>query len=206
MHTTMLLDRHGERVAAYETLTGAELAVDHLRAFGDDPGDVMIVPADVSPAAAVIGRTRWRTAVATGVTTGAVTSLVAVGLLWDRTALSGGWLATLILAGITAGVCIGVAIAVLDRRTDANRGLPADIMRAERFEVRCTRRTDAARHTLARWWNPSARPASGSPPTSTVRNAVEPRSGPLERAVGAGRHPVGRIDDAREGLRHAVRP
>lgn len=59
MHTTMLLDRHGERVAAYETLTGAELAVDHLRAFGDDPGDVMIVPADVSPAAAVIGRTRW---------------------------------------------------------------------------------------------------------------------------------------------------
>lgn len=168
MHTTMLLDRHGERVAAYETLTGAELAVDHLRAFGDDPGDVMIVPADVSPAAAVIGRTRWRTAVATGVTTGAVTSLVAVGLLWDRTALSGGWLATLILAGIAAGVCIGVAIAVLDRRTDANRGLPRTS--CERSASRCAAHVGPTRRGT-RWRaggtrRPDQRPAHHRPQRS----------------------------------------
>jgi hypothetical protein len=150
-------DRRGERVAAYETLRGAAMAVEHLGDLGDDVRDVTIMPAAVQYVPDPTPLIRWRTAASAAGFTGLLAGAIGAAARWLDDGLSAAGLAAFLVLGAVAGMVTGVAVAGLDRRRDSAASAPD--LRAGWYEVVCVERPDARNHALARWWDPDARPA-----------------------------------------------
>src|SRR4051794_34217319 len=143
-------ERRGRRVASYQTLSGAALAVERLHEHGYGP-DISVHPDDIGAIAAPElpepdRRRRGRGLI--GLSTFVVATLC---LLWLGVAP--------VVAGPIAFVAaLGAWTAAWWRHArHVRRARRADtLLRARRFDICCERRSEEADHLLATWWDPHA--------------------------------------------------
>jgi hypothetical protein len=149
-----------ERVGSYETLDGAALAVSHLVELEYDPGDVAIAPRDFD----VVETSRLRDRVRGSAIRGAVAAGAVIGAAGVVATIGFGELVRFVLplalVATLVGAGAGIVAALVGHRraslfVDPNqaRGLTPT-----RFDVVVDRWAGGARHELARWWDPAARP------------------------------------------------
>lgn len=149
----------GERVGSYQTLAGAQLAVEELVRRGYDPADLAIRPRDLRAERTAA----FRRCVASGSLIGA---LAALGALVAAIATTSGAVSVVRVAlNVALGALVGLAIgvgwsALRSWRASRESRDGAERLQAERFEVMSSARTARASYLLARWWNPAARPAA----------------------------------------------
>ena len=165
MNRTQTTD-HAVVVAAYETLDGAERAATHLVTLGYSEHDVGIAPRSFEE----VDPHPLRRLLATGVRRGAIGGVIGASALALGRELGLRTLVESILPvvawGVLAGVVIGGLVAVATYRRQRARAAftpPKDIA-PTRYEVVVDRDPDRARHGLARWWDPAARPTRWQQP------------------------------------------
>ena len=149
------VDCYGDRVASYRTARGASLAARRLDEEGFPTDLVRVRPSGLSLLDTALvdppRRPRRNRAVA-------FAGLVGVALV----ASSGPSMAA-VAAAFVASVAAGLVFLMADdaylrafaRRVDR----ASELVRAERFDILCSRRADEANHLLATWWHPDAPPA-----------------------------------------------
>jgi hypothetical protein len=149
-----------DQVATYSTADGAARAVEHLVQLNHDPADVAIAPRDFE----TVDTDRLRDRAVRGARTCAILSALVLFVVTAGRTMGAGRLLSAVVVPTVIGVlvasAIGAVVGMISRRFDASRvGRPRHEVRATTFVVVAGRRAGAARHDLARWWNPAAHPA-----------------------------------------------
>ena len=161
MPSTKLHGLQRERIGSFQSLEGAARAVSHLVELRYDPDDVAIEPKRFE----VVARGRLRDRLRRGFGRGALVGALTMSAAAVTTAIGLDRLVRSILPSVAiaagVGACIGIVAAVVHHRRSS---FLADVssapqLRPTTFDVVVDRRqTDAARHDLARWWDPAAPP------------------------------------------------
>jgi len=161
MHACTLLDTTADLYldqacrCRYADLRGAALAVEHLRRRGFDAGDVEVRPRGLRlrPAALAVVSESLRRLVAI-IVGGAVAIVTLVLRGWGAAEL-----ATATVAATVAGSLVYAAEAVALRWRRSRIARDASVVEVNAFDVVVASDAARAEGELARWWNPSARPA-----------------------------------------------
>jgi hypothetical protein len=155
-----------DAVAAYTSVDGAQRAVAHLVSLGYDERDLGIGPRDFE----VVDQHPLRRRLGRWLRVGAITGTSAMAVI----AIGGevGWRALVdsvlpaVVWGAVVGMVLGIVVALVSyRRRKAVEFAPSpDLVAPTRFEVVVNHDQDRARHGLAKWWDPQARPAAWRQP------------------------------------------
>jgi hypothetical protein len=153
-----------ERIASFESLDGAARAVSHLVELKYSPEGVAIAPNQFE----VVAHARLLDRVRYGLGRGAAIGALTMGTIAVASALGVSRLVGSILPAVVAaaavGACLGMAAAVVRHRRSSFMEEVSSVpqLRPTTFDVVVDRETEAARHDLASWWDPSAPPVQPS--------------------------------------------
>lgn len=165
MTTTLLnarldSDVHGELVASFRDVRGAQLALEHLVDEGFPVDAVAVEPRDlrVRPEAVEGCEQGWRGRIAAAVGSATIAAAV-VGFANDSVLY--GVLSWIVAAPLTVAI-VYAASRVMHRIRRRRSERCSQIVVAGRFDLVCSRRAGEANHILASWWNPQAQPSLSS--------------------------------------------
>jgi hypothetical protein len=172
---SMTLGADRERVACYETLDGAARAASHLVELHHHADAISIRPSDYE----VVTCDRARERVVRGLTVGGVVGAVLTTVVVLIDLVGASQLVRSFIPAVAIGAAVGACASALlaaVRHRRASALLVSDCEKswqATRFDVVVSAegKPAMARHDLARWWDPDARPAAPRRRAGAVEHA-----------------------------------